>query len=71
LSETFRDGLLGEFDLAHVEITDAGDFVARMDDRGCAATTEVEVSPPSLFDPLSSALFVWFNSHQAMIEPIV
>ncbi len=37
LSETFRDGLLGEFDLAHVEITDAGDFVARMDDRGRAA----------------------------------
>ena len=71
MSETFRDGLLGEFDFACVEITNAGIFLARMDDRGCAATTEVEVSPPSLFDPLSSALFVWFNSHQAMIEPIV
>ncbi len=48
LSETFRDGLLGEFDFAHVEITNKGDFVARMNDRGRAAM-EVEVSPPSLF----------------------
>jgi hypothetical protein len=45
LSETFQDGLLGN----------AGDFVARMDDRGRAAM-EVDVSPPSLFDLPSSAL---------------
>ena len=34
LPEPFRDGLLGELDLAHVKGTDALNFVAGMDDRG-------------------------------------
>lgn len=35
VDETFVDGVLAEFDLSHVETTDAGDGVAGVDDGGC------------------------------------
>lgn len=37
VAEAFGDSLLGEFYFSHVEGTDTGDFVARMDYGGCFA----------------------------------